>query len=38
MIGELAKLKSIFETQLKNTKHIQELAKKYSKTKNLFFL
>ncbi len=38
MIGELGKLKSIFESQLRNTKRIEELAKKYSDTKSLFFL
>ncbi len=38
IISELAKLKWIFEKELKQTKEIKKLAKKYSKTKSLFFL
>lgn len=38
LVWELWKLKSIFESQLKNTKRIEDLAKKYSDTKSLFYL
>ncbi|MDD3302588.1 MAG: glutamine--fructose-6-phosphate transaminase (isomerizing) [Candidatus Gracilibacteria bacterium] len=38
IIGELAKLKKIFEKQLEKSKEIKHLAKKYSNTKSLFYL
>lgn len=38
IISELAKLRKIFEKQLEKTKDIEKMAKKYAKTKSLFFL